>query len=218
MQRCISASSPSGQPSSSQSPIHPRFPSKTQLHPPTRRGPHDNCRFYSSVEQICLPDKIHHSTYFWTAAIYDKNGLSVRDLHGDINKWAHTYWLDIHKEHDEDLIHFECSLHSLLTVDSATIFPNLRCTTRLSPSQNTVDIIKRDYSYAFSMQFDGETTVQLVERTSIFFLLPDYGRNLCVCSRGAWSIPNDKFCEQGHAERYREYDYSFNYKYKWHRK
>ncbi|KAF2119622.1 hypothetical protein BDV96DRAFT_642638 [Lophiotrema nucula] len=36
--------------------------------------------------------------------------------------------------------------------------------------ENTVDAIKRDYSYAFSIQFDRETPVQLVDLTSIFFI------------------------------------------------
>ncbi|KAF2119560.1 hypothetical protein BDV96DRAFT_642578 [Lophiotrema nucula] len=46
-------------------------------------------------------------------------------------------------------------------------FRNLQAQTGLL--LNTVDAIKRDYSYAFSIQFDRETPVQLVDLTSIFF-------------------------------------------------
>ncbi|KAF2114822.1 hypothetical protein BDV96DRAFT_85810 [Lophiotrema nucula] len=43
-------------------------------------------------------------------------------------------------------------------------------TSFFSSKGDVLVLIKRDYSYAFSIQFDGETTVQLVELTSIFFM------------------------------------------------
>ncbi|KAF2114494.1 hypothetical protein BDV96DRAFT_98997 [Lophiotrema nucula] len=42
-------------------------------------------------------------------------------------------------------------------------------------SAPNVDTIKRDYIYAFSIQFDRETTVQLVELTLIFFFCAQQG-------------------------------------------
>ncbi|KAF2113869.1 hypothetical protein BDV96DRAFT_601333 [Lophiotrema nucula] len=137
------------------------------------------CRFKASIKQVCLPDKKHHSTYWWTASYLfsDNNGAQIDGLSGDINTWVKAA-------------------------------PDYKGNTYvLHIRQDGREIIKAKwYDFPKSLMHFFAPGKKCIWATNTASRQTGCG----VCSRGPWSLPDDKFCEQGNAERYFEMSCAFS--------